>query len=314
MKRILSLVLVAALFLGFDAAIYTLITRRCRSNFGDGMTAKMIEVESFLPFDENSEIVRASGETLEGDIPTIDGATALLPIYSAVVNAIYPEESVGFEDGVFTSASKMQYQNTAGAWKALAEGTDDIILVAAPSEKQLEYLAEKGVEVELTPIGREAFVFLVNSENPVDGLSSDEVRKIYSGEITNWKEVGGTNRVIYPLQRKEGSGSQSAMQRFMGETEMKKNPLGILGGAIGFSFRYYVEGIVDNAGVKMLALDGVAPTKENIASGEYPVTNNFFAATRKGETNENVRKVLDFILSEEGQRIVEESGYVALGE
>ena len=312
MKRILSLILVVLLFLSFDAAIWTLITRRCRSNFGDGVTAKMIEAENFLPFDENSEIVRAEGEKLTGDIPVIDGATALLPVYSAVVNAIYPEDAVEFQNGAFTQTSKMQYQNTVGAWQALAEGTDDIILVAAPSEKQLAALAEKGVEIEMTPVGREAFVFLVNAKNPVEGLTSEEIRGIYSGKYTNWRTLGGANRPIYPLQRKEGSGSQSAMQRFMGGEPMKNNPLGILGGAIGFSFRYYVEGVVDNAGVKLLAVDGVLPTRENIRDESYPITSNFFAVTRKGETNENVQKVLDFLLSPEGQRIMNETGYVGL--
>ena len=79
---------------------------------------------------------------------------------------------------------------------------------------------------------------------------------------------------------------------------------------VGFSFRYYVDGIVKAKGVKLLAIDGVYPGKEEIRAGSYPLTGDFYAVYRRGESNPNVQRVLDFVLSPEGQRIVEESGYV----
>ena len=144
----------------------------------------------------------------------------------------------------------------------------------------------------------------------MDDLSSQQIRSIYSGEYTNWKEVGGDNYIIDALQRNPGSGSQTALESFMDGREVKKHPLGFLGRAIGFSFRFYVSDIVENGGVKMLALDGVYPSKENVANRSYPIVSDLYVVYRKGEDNPNVQMLIDWILSPEGQKIVEESGYV----
>ena len=115
------------------------------------------------------------------------------------------------------------------------------------------------------------------------------------------------------VQRNTGSGSQTAMLSFMNGQEMKKSVLGALTGrAIGFSFRYYVEGLSVNPDVKMLSLNGVYPSEENIANGTYPIASNFYAVYDASNENENIALLLDFILSEEGQRIVKESGYTPM--
>ena len=74
--------------------------------------------------------------------------------------------------------------------------------------------------------------------------------------------------------------------------------------SIGFSFRYYVEGIIQNPDIKVLSIDGVAPTVENIQNSSYPITTSLYAVTYEGNDNENVQKLLDWILSEEGQYII----------
>ena len=90
----------------------------------------------------------------------------------------------------------------------------------------------------------------------MDNLTTSQIRGIYSGEYTNWKPLGGANRIINPVTRLEGSGSQSAMNSFMGDTPIaKKSPFAITGASIGFSFRYYMDGIVGNKAVKMLSLN-----------------------------------------------------------
>ena len=94
--------------------------------------------------------------------------------------------------------------------------------------------------------------------------------------------------------------------------EMTPAPLAILGRSIGFSFRYYVEGIVGNASVKMIAVNGVYPSEENIRNGTYPLVSEFYAIKRKDDANPNIQLLLDYILSPEGQRIIEESGYTGI--
>ncbi|MDE6780338.1 MAG: substrate-binding domain-containing protein [Ruminococcus sp.] len=312
MKRQIAVILsIILVFAGFDFSVYNLFTKRYINSTSRQMQAKSIELDKYLPFDKNSEVVRVDTDfKLTENLPVIDGAAALYPVFSGFVNAVYPEDSVIFDGENFAPESSLHYTNTLRAYKAVVDGEADIVVCAEPSEAQLAYADEQGIELEFLPIGKEAFVFIVNNENPVSDLTVEQIRGIYSGKYTNWSQVGGDRTIIDPVQRIEGSGSQSVMVSFMDGTPMKKNPFGFMGRAIGFSFRYYVSGIVDNGGVKMLSVNGVYPDKENISSGKYPITVDFYAVYRKDNTNPNVELMLDWILSDDGQEIVEKSGYI----
>lgn len=317
MKKLTKqLIAISALILGFaafDTAVYALCTKPCLPDQSSGMQAKSIELDRYLPFDDNSGIVDIDSEfQLTGELPVIDSAAALYPICSAAVNAVYPEDSVEFDGSDFTSDSKLQMRNTRGAYKAVVDEDSDIIICAKPSEEQIRYAADNGVELELVPIGCEAFVFLVNGENPVDDLSIEQIKGIYSGEFTDWSQLGGKKMPINPLTRNAGSGSQTAMLSFMNGTAIKKNPLGFIGSPIGFSFRYYVEDVVEHGNVKMLSLNGVYPNKENISDGSYPIVSNFYAVYNKSNDNPNIEPFINWMLSDEGQYIIEETGYIPL--
>lgn len=301
-------------FVLFDLSIFNVVTKRYIDPRGDEMKSRSIEVSEYLPFTEDSGIVHVdSSVKLSGDLPVIDGAAALYPMFSAFVDATYPKESVSFDGTDFTEDSALQFHNTRGAYQAVVDGDADIIFCAKPSEEQLAYAEEKGVELKMVPIGYEAFVFIVGKDNPVDDLTIEQVQGLYTGKYKNWSEVGGDNRLVDAVQRNTGSGSQTAMLSFMNGQEMKKSVMGaLIGRAIGFSFRYYVEGLSVNPDVKMLSLNGVYPSEENIANGTYPIASNFYAVYDASNENENISLLLDFILSEEGQRIVKESGYTPM--
>lgn len=308
-KAILIFSLLIVLFLLLNTGIYAFATHRCGINF----ETRIIEPERYLPFDENAQYNRVESDfQLSGDIPKIDGAAALLPVYSAVVDSTYPPESVIFDSQNYNSESAITFTDTIEAYKGVTDGDIDIILCAAPSKQQMQYAEEQGVELVYVPIGYEAFVFFVNENNPVNDLTVDQIKDIYSCEITNWEDVGGANRIINPLDRPEGSGSQTVMLNFMGDKEIKKNPLGIAGGSIGFSFRFYVEGIVANSGIKILSVNGIEPTEQNIKNGSYPIIYQFYAVYRKDNKNENVLKLVDFLLSDKGQEIIDKNGYTPI--
>lgn len=312
-RKIAALTALALGFIGFDAGIFYFCTKPCLPDRSEGMQAKSIELDRYLPFDENSAVVDVKTDfKLTDDLPVIDGAAALYPVYSAFVNAVYPEDSAIFDRKDFTSDSKIQMRNTLKAYKSIVDGDEDIAICAAPSAEQLQYAADNGVEMELVPIGREAFVFLINGKNPVDDLSVQQIRDIYGGNITNWSQLGGKNMPINPLQRIEGSGSQTVMLAFMKGGEMKHNPIGFLGSPLGFSFRYYVEDVVEHGNIKMLSVNGIYPDREHIADGSYPVICEFYAVFDKANPNPNIQPFIDWMLSDDGQRIVEETGYTAL--
>ena len=322
--RVLIVLLIVSFFTVINGGLYLLLTSRLSNNFSDTTQTKQIDVSLFLPHEEGSDLPKIDTTfSLEGELPVLDGAAALVPVYAAIVDNLYPEGSVTYEGGSFSDDnyhgenfapdSKMQYKNTVRGYKAIVDGETDILFCAAPSAEQKAYAEEQGVELVFVPVGLEAFVFFVNEQNPVRNLTVEEVRSIYAGRIQNWSEVGGPDRVINPVTRLPGSGSQSAMDAFMGEETIgTKSPLALFGGAIGFSFRYYMDGIVGNDSVKMLSLNGISPTKENIKNRSYPVVTEFYAIYRADNTNENVPRLIEWILSEEGQSLIEESGYTAV--
>ena len=94
----------------------------------------------------------------------------------------------------------------------------------------------------------------------------------------------------------------------------RRHPLAIFGASIGYSFRFYLAGMVADDNVKMLAVDGVYPNAENIRNGSYPISTYFYVVYRKDETNPNVKKLVDWLLTQEGQTMIEACGYVGLEE
>jgi len=324
LRQILILLAVILVFGCFNLSMYQLMTRRLSNNFSDASQAKMIDVSKYLPHEEGSDLPRIDASLkLQDNLPVLDGAAALVPVYAAIIENVYPEGCVTYEGGKFDDNnfygenfapdSAMQYKNTVRGYKAIVDGDTDILFCAAPSAEQKRYAEEQNVELVYVPIGLEAFVFFVNEENPIHDLTTQQIRDIYAGKYTNWAQLGGANRIINPVTRLSGSGSQSAMDAFMGQQEIgMKSPLAIIGASIGFSFRYYMDGIVDNQAVKMLCLNGVYPSIENIQNGSYPITVSFYAIYRADNKNDNIPKLINWILSEEGQSILAQTGYVPL--
>lgn len=320
------LVLILIMVFGFlNLFMHVAVANRLGNNYSDTSSIKMIDVGRYLPFEDGSELAHVdAGFTLSGDLPVLDGAAALVPVYASVIDSIYPEGSVTYEGGSFSDdnyygenfapGSVMQYKNTVRGFEAVVDGDTDIFFSAMPSAEQMQYALEKGVELEIVPIGREAFIFFVNSNNPVDNLTTDQIRKIYAGEYQNWNEVGGVNRAINPVSRVENSGSRTMMDKFMGDVPYgKKSPFVVTGASIGYSFRFYFETMVGNENVKMISVNGIYPSIDNIQNGSYPIATDFYVVYRKNNENPNIKIILDWILSAEGQSLIKQTGYVPLG-
>ncbi len=271
----------------------------------------------------------------EADMPVMDGAEACYPLYAAAAKAVYQDiahiESNWADSGerAWTNGKIVTFTNTVVGFERLIEGNVDLFFGARPSADQLAYAAEQGVELEITLIGREAFVFFVEEDEPVDGLTQDQLRAIYHGDVTDWSQVGGRAGEIAAFQRPAGSGSQTMMEYFMGEVSLKEPQTyetvgsmeGVIRhvaqyanqrGALGYSFRYFIQGLSQEKGVKLLAVDGVTPDLAHIEDGSYPLTVPLCLVTRKDDPNPNVGKMIDFFLSLDGQTLVRETGYGGL--
>jgi len=254
-----------------------------------------------------------------GDYPKVDGSTSHIPLALALM-----QEITGCTEAEAESVTAFTRTNPSHV--ALSVGEADILIAyeaSEPTKKDIDNYAS----FEIQPIGTDALVFLVNEDNPVQSITSDELRGIYTGIITNWKHVGGSDQEIMAFQRNERSGSQALMQKLvMGdiamvepsddlvEVEMSRliNAIGSFdasANAIGFSVFYYANNMYEVPGVRLIAVDGIMPSNETIKSGEYPHTDGFFCVLPDNPTT-NARKIADWLISDEGQAFIMEKGYV----
>ena len=255
------------------------------------------------------------------EYPKVDGATAMRPMSVEIAKAVLnmtDEEADEF----------IVHNTTAKAYENLINKTADLIFVSEPSDGILNDAKNAGVEFEMVGIGRDGFVFIANKENKVNSLTIKQIQDIYTGVITNWSEVGGDNAEILAYQREQNSGSQNLM--VMKGLKMKEAPKELMiesmaglvdaiatftnsKDALGYSIYLYAKEQYVKDSIKFLSINGVYPTDKTIASGEYPLSKIVYAIYRKDEPeNSNTRKLVNWLLTAEGQNTVELGGYTKI--
>ncbi len=265
--------------------------------------------------------------TLE-NYPKMGGSLANLPLGEAVtalVLGISREEANGLIS--FTGSTTDNYV-------ALANGEFDILIAYEPSEEAKQFAKDLDFEWEMTPIGRDALVFIVNSENPTENLTIDQIKDIYTGKITKWSELGvDSDSDIIPYQRNSDSGSQTLFDKLinLGDDLMEAPSEYIVGSmigllevianfdnskdALGYTVYYYLTNMETQklSNSKILSVDGVEPSNETIKSGDYPLTNDFYVVIPKGTPDDDPARILyNFIVSEQGKQIAENENYVTV--
>lgn len=254
--------------------------------------------------------------------PRVDGSTVTIPLSEALMAKLTGKTVEEVRPYILHSKTHQAYLN-------LIDGTKDLILVTSPSEGELAYADEHGIELEVIPVTSEAFVFLVHKENPVESLTLAQIQDIYTGQITNWSQVGGDDVAIRAFQRPVNSGSQTGFLDLVMQGKTPMDPptewvtaeMGQLieavasydqsPDAIGYSYYYFVTDMWGNPNVRLLKVNGVYPEPATITNQTYPIGTAYYAVFRKDEPqNSSVRKVVNYLLSAAGQRLVEDSGYV----
>lgn len=280
-------------------------------------------VVAYICFTNDVEIIKPIEEEIlfsEENYPRIDGSTATLPLAEA-----FKAEFTGTD----INNVEVEHSKTHNAYVNLINGNADLILVTYPSEDELKLAKDQGIELEIVPIVKEAFVFFVNKDNPVENLTLNQIQSIYSGKIKNWKDVGGEDSKIVAYQRPENSGSQTGMlELVMQEIKMMKPTTETISqsmadiidvisdydngkDAIGYSYYYYATTMYTNDTMKLLSVNGIKPTYENIQTGLYDIQTAYYAVIRKDEPeNSDTRKLLNAFVSERGQNVAKEAGYV----
>ena len=219
-------------------------------------------------------------------------------------------------------------KNTHQSFIELIDGNDELIITARGiSRDEVKYAEEKGVSLMSSYIAKDAFVFIVNANNPVKNLTIKQIQDIYMGKITNWIQVGGKDAPIMPYVRNANSGSQEKMETVVmkGLTmpEWRElqlwtmiSPYETLANdenGICYTPYYYYKYIVRSDAVKTIAVDYVEPDKESIKKGTYPYITNVVASVRSDVDRASTAYQFFYQLSKgELDNIIEESGYIAL--
>ncbi|HDZ19673.1 hypothetical protein LCGC14_0550740 [marine sediment metagenome] len=222
----------------------------------------------------------------------------------------------------------LSLHGTHGSYVQLIEDKADLIIVARePSKDELTLAKEKNVELDVRAVALDAFVFLRNVENTVTDLTAEQIRDIFRGNITNWKDLDGPDQDIKAFTRNRNSGSQETMVSLVmkGEATIEGrnmmsasmagpyNSLGSNATGIGYTFYYYNAFISPNEAIKTFAVNGVAPTSKTIADGRYPFVTEVYVVTRKAlDPDSNAALLRDWLGTPEGQAVVAESSYVPL--
>ena len=260
------------------------------------------------------------------NFPRMDGSTSTVPLAQAAACVLLgePREDV---------AELAQFNRTTQSYRNLAAGLCDILIVNEPSPEVLAEMKEQGFEFEIKPIATDALVFVVNATNPVDSLTLEQLRAIYTGKITNWKQVGGDDIDIVPFQRNAEAGSQVLMEKLVMEgqkmTDLPSQTYPVAFGmgelidgikgfdgsanAIGYTVFYYAEDMRMAQGLKIISVNGVKPDDDTIRNGEYPFLNPYYVAIAASEPpNSPARIMYDWLQSDEGQALAKREGYVSV--
>lgn len=280
-------------------------------------------IVTYMCFTNDIEIIEPQKEEIlfsKEKYPKVDGSTATLPLAEAF-KANFTGTDINEVD--------VEHSKTHNAYVNLINGNADLILVTYPSEDEQKLAKDNNVELEIVPIVKEAFVFFVNKENPVENLTLSQIQNIYSGKTKNWKDVGGDDSKIVAYQRPENSGSQSGMLELVMKNVKMMRPttetvsqsmadiIDVISdydngkNAIGYSYYYYATTMYTNDTMKLLSVNGIKPTYENIQTGLYDIQTAYYAVIRKDESeNSNARKLLNAMKSSRGQNVAKEAGYV----
>ena len=239
---------------------------------------------------------------------TVSGSTSVGPSMEMIAEA-YQAKNEG------VSVEIQQLGSSAGVKNAI-DGVSEIGMASRDLKEE-----EKAAGLTETEMAIDAIALITNVNNPVKDLTKAQIKDIYTGKVTNWKEVGGSDAPIVVVSREDGSGTRGAFEEIIGyesseliaEAQIADGSGNIKStvegneNAIGFVSGSYVD-----EKVTQLTVDGVEMTTENIKDGSYPVARPFLLVYKQDKISEQGKALLDFVLSEEGQAIVEEEGLISV--
>ncbi|MEY8320597.1 substrate-binding domain-containing protein [Lachnospiraceae bacterium 46-61] len=256
----------------------------------------------------------------DSPFPNIGVTAVTAPLGENIISA--------FSKNTDDSGTVLHYYTIDEIFNTLLSRECDIVLSPAPSEEMQQ---QYGASLDFIPISNEAIVFLVNKKNSIQNLYLEDIQNIYSGQVTSWENFTREEKDIIAYQKPENSLlqylfhslvlSQGSMMsppqqiRINENYELEKVISNYDGGeyAIGYDTYYYANTMLYDYNIKMLSIDGIYPTKRNIAKGIYPIMTNYYAVVRANSYTESPeQKLVQYLTSQTGQELIKQSGYIPL--
>lgn len=249
-----------------------------------------------------ASLVACGGKNKESEKISISGSTSVGPLMEKLAEK-YKEKNQGISIEINQTGSSAGIKDAINGVSNLGMASRDL-----KDEEKLEVIGRE--------IAYDGIAVILNNENKVKNLTKEQIKDIYTGKITNWKEVGGDDAQIVAISREEGSGTRTAFQEIIGykSEELIKDAQIVDGSggikttvsgnknAIGFvSFEYLDDSIV------ACKVDGVDATVENVIDKTYKLSRSFVVVNKKDSLTDASEKFIEWILSDEGQAIVEEN-------
>ena len=262
----------------------------------------------------------------QNELPRIGCSAITKQLTSSILKNFTQDENIA--DNVF------DVDSTEEGFNKLIKDEVDVLISTYPTDDIMTFAKANGVDLEITPIAKDGFVFFTNTNNKIDSLKVSDIQKIYTGQIKNWSEIGGENIDIKAFQHPENSPTQNEMiSSVMKNLKIIDAPKDVFyakkfgeindliatydntKGALGYSYYYETKMLYDTDGkfnntINILKLNGVMPDYDTIKNNDYPIISNYYVIKNKKNQSESLNIFTDAVMSDRGKNVIKEAGYI----
>lgn len=255
-------------------------------------------LNNFQPFLTQSSQDSLNKNIIKENLPIIDASVAFYPLASKIVENIYSSENY---------TNELNWVSTAEAYENIVNGKVDAIIVSQPSREQIDLIKNSNKNFKFVPFAKEALIFYVNEKNSINSLTVEEIQKIYLGEY---------NKNITTYQLEKNNGSQTCFETIVENNTIDKKHIEIKDmvtiiksvvydqNSIAYAFNSFYTKVCNSSKLKLISINGVEPTKENIITEKYPLLYDVYFVYDEENSNQNLKIIEEWLLSEEGQELI----------
>lgn len=269
------------------------------------------DARRFIPFAKDNVLKKLDSKFQLRDTELrMRAASGFYPLIAGLIEAIYDKES-------YTNGKTLYRVATGEGYQQLIDDEIDVFFSTGPSRHQKELLRLSGFEYEFTPLVKEPIAILLNTDNPVDDLTVEQLQDMYFGKIVNWNEVGGKDGIITTYQLVAGNGSQTCFESIVIDNPIDGNHQEVVTmpaiidnvawnpNGICYAFTSYYTKMYAHACTKIIKLDGYS-----VWDTKYPLQNNLYMIYKKNNSDPSIKELEKWLTSIDGLKLIQKANEV----